>query len=42
MPWFLQSRNPEALKKIYADKRVLTKDDVTIDSKGNIRINAPR
>jgi len=38
MPWFLQSRNPEALKKIYADKRVLTKDDVILDGEGNYRI----
>ncbi len=38
MPWFLQVWNPDALRKIYADKRVLTKDDVSIDSEGNVRI----
>lgn len=38
MPWFLQTRNPEALKAIFADKRVLSKDDVSIDGEGNYRV----
>ena len=42
MPWFLQARDPDALRRIFADKRVLTKDDVTIDAEGNIRIKAAK
>jgi len=42
MPWFLQSRNPDALRKIYADPRVLTKDDVIRDDEGNYRIRTGR
>jgi mannan endo-1,4-beta-mannosidase len=42
MPWFLQSRDPDALKKIYADRRILTKEDVSIDSDGNYRIRTDK
>lgn len=40
MPWFLPSHNPEALRAIFADKRVLSKDDVTIDGDGTCHIHA--
>ena len=42
MPWFLQARNPDALRTVFADKRVLTKDDVVIDAEGNIAVRQPR
>jgi mannan endo-1,4-beta-mannosidase len=35
MPWFLQVWDPEALRRIYADPRVLTKEDVTVGADGS-------
>jgi len=41
MPWgwlATVGNNPEVLRQVLADKRVLTKDDVTIDSEGNYKV----
>jgi mannan endo-1,4-beta-mannosidase len=40
MPWFLQTWNPEALRRICADPRVLALEDVAPDSGAGWRIRA--
>ncbi len=43
MPWgnfVLWGNNPDLLRKAFADKRVLAKEDVTIDKDGNYQVKA--
>ena len=42
MPWgnlVLWGNGPEAIKELFESDRILTKDDVTLDKKGNYRLN---
>jgi hypothetical protein len=44
MPWpfgATRGENPEKMRKIFADKRVLTTSEVSIDPNGDYHIKAP-